>query len=402
MTAGWRLTLAVVAAVAAVAVGWNAIQATRADALAEEDPVAALRIDPDHPEALLRLSREQLAARDYDAATATARHLLAVEPGQGEGFAVLALAAIRRGDRDAAMLLDAGLRRAPRNTALRAQAAAAALSAGDFPAAMRQIDALFRLESGQNAAVRAALLQQAQDPRFADAIAQTLAAGPSWRTQFLIDLGARGSPEAVDQVNAALQRRGGLSGPETARWLARMLKDGRWTQAYARWVDTFPVPPKALPLVYDGGFEQDPGGIGFDWRDERVSGVTTQFEPVPGAGGQRAVHFRFIGIPAAGGDLVQPLLLAPGRYRLELRARAEFLQSDQGLQWAIRCADGSLIGSLGPLEGSFDWQTLGADVVVPASGCPGQWLRLENPATKGSAQQVSGELWVDDVKMAAL
>jgi tetratricopeptide (TPR) repeat protein len=399
MTATLRFTLAVAATLAVLAIGWTTIQATRADALAYEDPAAALRIDPDHPEALLQLAREQMAARNYEAAKETARHLLAVEPGQGEGFAILALAAARHGDRDAARLLDAGLRRAPRNTALRAQAAAARLRAGNFPAAMQQIDALLRLGSSQDSVISAALLQQAQDPRFADAIAQTLAAGPSWRTQFLVNLSARGTPAAVDQVNAALQRRGSLSDPETARWLARMLKDGRWSQAYARWVDTFATPPDALPLVYDGGFEQEPSGIGFDWAEERVSGVTTQFESVPGAGGERAAHFRFIGIPAAGGAMVQPLLLAPGHYRLALRARAEFLQSDQGLQWTVRCADASLAGSLGPLEGSFEWQAFHADVVVPESGCPGQWLRLENPATKGAARQVSGDLWVDDVRI---
>jgi hypothetical protein len=181
-----------------------------------------------------------------------------------------------------------------------------------------------------------------------------------------------------------------------------MLKDGRWSQAYARWVGTFATPPGTLPMVYDGGFEQEPSGIGFDWQRERTSGVTSRFEAIPGANGEHAAHFRFIGVPAAGGDLAQPLLLAPGRYRLELRARAEFLQSDEGLQWTVRCADGSPLGSVGPLEGSFEWTPWSAGIAVPAEGCPGQWLRLENPAVGGSARQVAGDLWIDDVRMTRL
>ena len=35
-------------------IGWTLVQATRADYLAQTDPEAALRIDPDHPQALLR------------------------------------------------------------------------------------------------------------------------------------------------------------------------------------------------------------------------------------------------------------------------------------------------------------------------------------------------------------
>ena len=50
-----------------------------------------------------------------------------------------------------------------------------------------------------------------------------------------------------------------------------------------------------------------------------------------------------------------------------------------------------------PLQGTFDWRSIEMDVVVPDADCPGQWLRLRNPVPAGSIQQVSGELWFDDV-----
>src|SRR3546814_9632641 len=98
MRAALRIPLAIVGLVLLAWIGWTVIQVTRADALARTDPEAALRIDPDHPQALLRIAWRQLGDDQNDAAMATARHLLAVEPGQGDAFAVLALAAAKRGD----------------------------------------------------------------------------------------------------------------------------------------------------------------------------------------------------------------------------------------------------------------------------------------------------------------
>src|SRR5690606_24971784 len=91
MRAAPRIPLAIAGLVLMAWLAWTIIQVTRADALAETDPQAALRIDPDHPQALLRLAWRQLGDDQVDQAMATARHLLSVEPGQGDAFAVLAL-----------------------------------------------------------------------------------------------------------------------------------------------------------------------------------------------------------------------------------------------------------------------------------------------------------------------
>src|SRR5690606_31282298 len=88
-----RISIAILGIALLGRIGWTIVQVTRTDELAHDHPEAALRIDPDPPQALLRLARKQLDAKQYDAAMATARHLLSVEPGQGDAFAVIALAA---------------------------------------------------------------------------------------------------------------------------------------------------------------------------------------------------------------------------------------------------------------------------------------------------------------------
>lgn len=378
-------------------IGWTTIQATRADELAATDPAAALRIDPDHPQALLALAQRQLRDGDADAATATARHLLAVEPGQGEAFAILALAASKRGDADAAKLQAIALQRAPRDRDLRVQAALGDLKAGKVPAAMAQIDALLRLSPERGKVLYPMLAQQAQNKAFADVLAATLARDPPWRAAFMNVLGGKDAPAAgVDNIYGWLRQHGELSQPEITRWFDRMIADGRWGDAFARWIGTLGPGPLVIPPVRDGGFEKDPDGVGFNWRNDPVKGSFADIQDGAGIRGSRAAHLHFIG-QVSRGNLRQALLLPPGRYRLSLQARAEFLRSDQGLQWIVRCDKGATIAAAAVADGSYPWRKLNAEFVVPADRCAGQWLELKNPAVPGSAQQVNGDLWIDDV-----
>ncbi len=393
-----RIPVAILGVLLLAWIGWTVVQTTRADFLAESDPEAALRLDPDHPQALLRLAWRQLGSGDNDAATAIARHLLAVEPGQGDAFAVLALAAARRGDADAQQLARIALQRAPRNRDLRATEAAALLKSGNLAGAMAQIDALLRLTPSRGKTLFPALAQQAQDRRFADALGATLAKAPPWRRAFLVVFNQKASATALDQVYVWLEKRGELSNDEVARWLNRLLADGHWGEAYAHWIGTLgPVGATRLTPVHDGGFNLDPDGLGFGWRNEPVPGVFTDIEAGAGPDSSRAAHLHFIGRPAASGNLRQALLLAPGRFRLAFKVRTDSLRSDQGLQWIVRCDKGLALAKVKISDGSRNWQSLFTEFEVPDEKCPGQWLELRNPAVSGSAQEVSGDIWIDDM-----
>ena len=380
-------------------IGWVTVQATRADQLAATDPAAALRIDPDHPQALLALAQRQLRDGDTDAATATARHLLAVEPGQGDAFGILALAAIQRGDADAPKLLAIALQRAPRNRDLRVQAALARIKANDLAGALKQLDALLRLSPERGKVLFPMLAQQAQAPEFAAILGETLSRDPPWRRAFMNSLARKDAPEAgADNVYGWLQEHGKLSPQETARWFDRMLNDGRWGDAFARWISTLDNRNGALviPPVRDGGFEQDPDGIGFNWRNDPVKGAFADIQEGAGPRGNRAAHLHFIG-QVERGNLRQALLLPPGRYQLSLQARADFLRTDQGLRWVVRCDKGATIASTDAIDGSFGWRRFETEFEVPVHKCEGQWLELRNPAVAGSARQVNGDAWFDDV-----
>jgi len=380
--------------------GWRIVGLMRTEALAEQDPPAALRWRPDAPAALQVLAERQLAAGDLEAAAATARRILAQSPLHGPAFRILAEVAERHDDpAQAERLYQIAARRAPRDAVSRLWLARHALQRGQFDEALQQLDRLLRFSPQRAAVVFPALIQMATQPAFADALARQLAHDPPWRGSLLAALQrpASGNPEAAGRVLEALQAQGGLQPEEYARWLDALLAQGCWGEAYARWASRVPKPDGRLPLLYNGDFAMPPTNVGFDWRIQRVPGVLLDFVPVAGARGQ-AAYFSFLDrrIPEAG--LSHPLLLAPGHYQITLKARATALRSELGLQWQLVCADpAGVLARSDPLDGNFGWTRFVLDVEVPATGCPGQWLRLVNPVPNGAAQRLSGELWVTDV-----
>ena len=384
-------------AVAAFA-GYRVFTLAQADRWAKQDPARALQWRPHHPLALRVLAERQLAAGQVEAARHTARHLLRVEPLQGQGFRLLAEAAASEGDlRQALALYQIAARRSPRDVRTRAWLIEHFLVAGEYPAAFQQIDALLRTSPGQGARLLPLLAQGAADPVFAEVLAQALESRPPWRGPMLATLQQAKDPRGADQVLSALRRQGGLNDAEYDQWIDYLMQQGRWNEAYGRWAGSLALQGKALPLVYNGQFENPPSGRGFDWRLLRIPGVSLDFQPDPGASGLVA-HAAFRGRPVAQVNLEQPLLLAPGHYRFSARVRGQALRSERGLEWVVTCLGQSVpLASSTPMQGSFAWQRLEMAFEVPATGCTGQWLRLRNPVPAGSIQQVSGELWFDDV-----
>lgn len=381
--------------------GYRIVAVTQADRWAAEDPARALEWIPRHPQALLTLAESQLEAGHIDQATATARRLLAAEPLEGRAFRVLAEAAAKRGDDTQALALyKIAARRSPRDLRTSAWLTEHYLLAGDYPAALTHIDVILRTSPRHGTTLLPLMVTMAADPAFAADLARVLQQRPQWRKSLLAMLQREKDPRAADAVMSALRSGGGLSEAEFDQWIAYLLRQERWGEAYGRWAGSVDLQGGALPLVYNGQFEQPVSSRGFDWRMTRIPGVSVEFAPDRSASGLSA-HATFRSRPVPRVNLEQPLLLAPGAYRFSARMRADRLRSDRGLEWHLACAGpaGSLASSE-RIEGTFGWRTVTMDVEVPIIGCQGQWLRLRNPAPSGAAQRVSGDVWFDDVVIA--
>ena len=397
MTRGPRGLLLAAVLLSALFGAWRIVGLMQADAaLARGDIAGALRWRPDHAEALLRQAEGQLKAKDPAAAAASARRLLQAAPMDGRGYRVLAQVADGAGRKDEARnLYRIAARRAPRDLPARAWLAQDALERNDPAEALVQIDAVLTLSPGTGATVFPVLAKLAADPGFADALADVLQRGPSWRAGMLAAL-QQAKPddrEAAEQVLGALQRKGGFTPEETTARIEALLREGRWGQAHARWAAHFVAGGKPLPLLFNGNFAQDPSGTGFDWRLPATPGVIVTFEPDQGEG--RALRARFLGRRVAGAFLEHRLLLAPGHYRFRHRLRIDALRSDNGLGWRVACEGQAAPLAQGkPIAGSRGWLVVELEFTVPAQDCPGQWLRLGNAGTASAGQLVTGDLWI--------
>lgn len=395
------VVLALVLVLAAVA-AHRVVAVAMSDHLATRDPDAALDWNPEHPDALVAQARSALDGGDTAAARQLARQALASAPLHGPAFSMLAEISARAGDPDALELASAAVRRNPRDLRARIRLAEAAVGSADFDAAMAQFDVILRLAPAQRAALLPQLLAWSAHPPFAEALARTIARGPAWRPAMLREMDRQVIEPPVRALYTKLREAGGLSRAETDRWLDALIRAGDWGAAYAHWASQAATGQGSLPAVYNGGFETPPSGSGFDWRMKRVPGTATTVEPL-GAGGGHAARIDFLGRQVRQAGLEQALLLPPGRFRVGMRVRAQGLRSDQGLEWRLECAGkGGIAGRSGRLQGDHGWREAMWEAVVPAEDCPGQWLRLHNPAPKGSASLVTGSLWVDDVAIAAL
>ncbi|WP_240098644.1 tetratricopeptide repeat protein [Thermomonas flagellata] len=393
-----RLVVLALVVLAALFAGWRILGELQAERLATSQPEAALRWRPQDPQALRALAERALQQGQPQRAAELARRLLAAEPLPGEAYRVLGQAADAAGERTAATRLYAiAAAHAPRDLPAQAPLVQSALVAGDYPQALARIDLILRATPARGTQVFPLLAQLAQDPGFAAALADALARDPPWREGMMAYLRdpRAASGHAAGRIMEALRTRGALDPQEYADWLDGLLQQGRWGEAYARWAGTVPLPADGrLPLLYNGDFARLPGGRGFDWRLPRVPGVLAEFAPAPGGG--YMAWLRFLDRPVGETGLAHALVLAPGRYRLDIRQRAAALRGELGLQWQLACAGpaGELARS-DPLEGSFDWRESTLEFTVPSQGCAGVWLRLVNAVPAGAGSRLSGEVWVD-------
>ena len=382
---------------------WRVLATGMSDHLAASNhPRQALDWDANNPGALVALARQQREQGELAAAATSARALLQREPLNGSGFVILANTAVAGADKtQAAKLSVIAIRRAPYALMPRAWLAREQLDQGNYSEALENIDEILRLSPAQQTHIFPILVALSTDSEFADALALTLAKRPTWRGSLVNYLMNSAGPEQMPSILSALQQHGGLDAATTGRWIDRLVKDGKWGEAYARWAaGLHQEAPARLRHVYNGDFEAEPGNTGFDWRIGDSAGVLVD-RPVGISGdGSHALRLTFLGRRVESIPVHHWLMLAPGGYRLAFAASAQDLRGDRGLQWLIRCLDdGRELAASELVAGNFAWKRFQLDFVVPAQACIAQDLQLRNAGAAGAGKIIGGTLMVDDFEI---
>ncbi len=400
-----RLSARIIASVVLLALGslglWRILATGMSDHLAGSgQPQQALDWDRNNPAALATLARQQRDQGNLAQAAETARDLLQREPLNGQGFVILANTAEVGTDKaQASSMAAAAIRRAPYAIAPRAWLAGEQLSQGSLQQAIESLDQIFQISGTEQARLFPVLIELVADPEFADALAMKLATRPVWRAGFVSTVLSSASTEELAVIFSALQRHGDLEPVTTGLWIDRLVKDGQWGEAYARWVGGIQQSaPFRLRHVYNGDFETASSGTGFDWRIGDSAGVLVDRPAEASADGNHVLRVTFLDRRVETIPLHQWLVLTSGTYRLRFRAAARNLRSDRGVQWVVGCVDdGKELAASERLTGHFDWKSIELQFDVPAKGCEAQDLWLRNAGAAAAGKIIGGAIMFDDL-----
>ena len=155
-------------------------------------------------------------------------------------------------------------------------------------------------------------------------------------------------------------------------------------------------------LVFNGGFEHDLAGGGFEWEISNLPGVTFGLDPSQFRSGKRSLRVSFDG--SANLDLSNPqqfVYVEPNRlYHFFAWVRTEEISTDRGVGFEIGDRDTGVRVLTPLLTATHSWTN------VTASICSGPRTRLlliglrRIPSRKFD-NKLRGTAWVDDVSLLA-
>jgi len=396
------------AAVAVIAtfLAWRIVVLGMADqAVLDKNPEAALAWHPHHAQAHL-----DIGLRDHqDKPEVALPHLRAAvegNPAESRSYAVLGQVLDQAGaDESARRAMQVADAMGPQRSDVQMDMTVYWVRQGDFPRALQHWNTVLRHQPAMWPRLFPYLLNGVEDPANQAAFEELLKQPLPWWTAFFTHAVAQASqPETLRRL-FSMSRRSANPLPQEAvgAYLARLQKDGNWTQAWFVWLNSLSKEDIAQSgHVYNGSFEVRPTNIGFDWVYRQNPAVVMETASTYGTTGERALHLVFRGLRIRFEHLHQYLLLPMGDYVLQGRVRPDNLKAGQGMRWALYC-----LGNKEPLTvterfvGLDQWNRFRNQFSVP-EGCPVQMLRLELAGRVALDYDVSGGIWFDDVAVEQL
>jgi hypothetical protein len=275
----------------------------------------------------------------------------------------------------------------------------------DYAAAVQYADILLRTRPQIVERVVPTLARIAEDRDNNDELKKLLASNPPWRAQFFPAL-LRHITDARTPLDLLLSIKDTATPPTTAdlrSYLDLLIQNNFHELAYYVWLHF--LSPEQLAntgLVFNGGFENRPSGLPFDWVVTQGQGVTIDFAQRDDAGG-RALLVEFGQGRVDFRGISQMVMLAPGTYRLKGQYRGQIV-GRRGLEWRIHCAGATdLLAKSEMVTGATPvWTEFAVTFGVPPAGCRAQQLRLWLDARSASEQLVTGTLWYDNLQIEQL
>ena len=178
-----------------------------------------------------------------------------------------------------------------------------------------------------------------------------------------------------------------------------LIRSGDVTTAKSIWDGL--RPGHAGPGVWNGGFEEDTEGRGFDWMIQTAAGVETEYDYRNKTEGDRSLRVRFTGDANVDFSHVWQIVPVKPRthYLLVSDISTEGITTRNGVAWDVYCK-----GMDSPSEmytGSVGWTESRVEFDTPP-GCSYVGIRLRREKSDKLDNLISGDVWIDNVRLINL
>ena len=405
-----RFSIAILSA-ALVWAAWQIVAKTAAHNLASSQPSKALAWNHNDAEALDRFGREKLTAGDAGQATQLAVQSLLANPLDVAALSLLGQAAeSQRQEARATALMELAGERTKNDLLTQAWIFDRNFRRGQYARALPHIDAVLRAYAYEPDKMWSQFLPTLAgftvNDRSIDALVRFLATKPIWRGWLLgnLSIALVNRDQLVKVYDALAKSSAPATTEELNSYLNRLIKDGRFAEAYGVWRQTLtPQQQSEAGLLYNGDFAAPINGLSFNWVFASAAGADIQVVHAPDSQQGNALRIDFSGARVNFANVYRLLLLKPGNYRLSGQVKAADLRTSRGLWWHIYCANAanSDLAQTQLVSRSTPWTGFSVEFSVPESGCEAQWLRLENPARIPPEREIAGEVWYRELQISA-
>ncbi|MCH8028483.1 MAG: hypothetical protein IH874_00930 [Candidatus Dadabacteria bacterium] len=206
--------------------------------------------------------------------------------------------------------------------------------------------------------------------------------------------------DATFPVWERMKKRGVVSDAAALHYVDFLIRKDRGLEAFSIWREMFRERDDDS-IVWNGGFENEPLGRGFDWRMGKAKGVGIELDRRERFQGDRSLRITFDGKHNV--DFYHVSQVIPIHPRSDYLFTSEIatrgITTRNGISWEVSCyPKGGMRKSSEPLTGTNEWKTVRLAFHTP-SDCNSVVARLRRYRSTRLDRFISGTVWVDDVKL---
>lgn len=339
------------------------------------------------------LQRAAAAGLNAKALRRYARQIAMKDPMHSAGFVLEVLALekdkIPTSDKQRRLIMESA-RRQPSLAAPRIWLISDDIQKGRYAQAVESADTVMRLNDEFRKLLTPHLVPLLAEEQARPLLEKKLREFPVWRADFVTEAIKMGGYEPV--IERVLQQRAprgaeAMLASERSAYLRDLVRSGEAVRAHTLWRN-FAKNHGGSGLV-DGNFTEKNPIYPFAW--EFASGAYSYAGKAPAIDGAPPVIRAHQGGDGNVSLLTQVVALQPGAHDVVITMRDGGLSKPEKLFWQLRCLDvNDNLASHSLEKLAPDWQKIRLSVMIPAAGCPLQYLMLnaENNDDKESEVEI--------------